>query len=106
MATARELLEQADALMRRNRGGDTDIPVLTDSVADAALAPGRGPATRERVGAAARTQAADARAPREKPQRDDPSRSAEVQDSAPGALAARAVREVRNKLRTGLKNPR
>ncbi|HEX4522199.1 MAG TPA: hypothetical protein VH704_01645 [Casimicrobiaceae bacterium] len=34
MASARELLEQADALMRRNRGGGTvDIPVLTDVVA-------------------------------------------------------------------------
>jgi len=33
MATARELLEQADELMRRNRGRvDSDIPVLTDSV--------------------------------------------------------------------------
>jgi hypothetical protein len=31
MPTARELLEQADALMRRNRGG-VDIPVLTDVV--------------------------------------------------------------------------
>jgi len=31
--TARELLEQADAMMRRNRGGsDSDIPVLTDVV--------------------------------------------------------------------------
>ncbi len=43
MATARELLQQADALMRRNRqrdtaGGDGDIPVLTDVVA--ADAPG------------------------------------------------------------------
>ena len=38
MATARELLEQADALMRRNRGRETaapaaDFPVLTDRVA-------------------------------------------------------------------------
>jgi len=32
MPTARELLEQADALMRRNRAADTDIPVLTDVV--------------------------------------------------------------------------
>jgi hypothetical protein len=32
MPTARELLEQADALMRKNRGSDTDIPVLTDAV--------------------------------------------------------------------------
>ena len=34
MASARELLEQADALMRRNRGhSGVDIPVLTDVVA-------------------------------------------------------------------------
>jgi hypothetical protein len=34
MATARELLDQADALMRRNRGRhEVDIPVLTDVVA-------------------------------------------------------------------------
>ena len=35
MASARELLEQADALMRRNRGrsSEVDIPVLTDVVA-------------------------------------------------------------------------
>jgi hypothetical protein len=34
MASARELLEQADALMRRNRGrSGADIPVLTDVVA-------------------------------------------------------------------------
>ncbi|HEV3239023.1 MAG TPA: hypothetical protein VG429_01375 [Casimicrobiaceae bacterium] len=94
MATARELLEQADALMRRNRGGDTGIPVLTDSVADAALTPERsGPATWERGGATARTQAADARALREEPQRDDPGRTSELQDGAAraaptGALAA------------------
>src|SRR6478672_2538729 len=36
MATARELLEQADALMRKNRGrGDADFPILTDAVASA-----------------------------------------------------------------------
>ena len=39
MPTARELLEQADALMRRNRG-DTGIPVLTDSVVEAPSRPG------------------------------------------------------------------
>src|SRR2546421_13072018 len=40
MATARELLEQADALMRKNRGRveAADIPVLTDAV-EAPLAP-------------------------------------------------------------------
>src|SRR5262245_1929523 len=37
MPTARELLEQADALMRRNRGrvSEPDIPELTDEVAAA-----------------------------------------------------------------------
>jgi hypothetical protein len=46
MPTARELLEQADALMRRNRasaGGD--VPVLTDSVSGT-LESAFGPATR------------------------------------------------------------
>jgi hypothetical protein len=87
MPTARELLEQADALMRRNRG-DIGIPVLTDSVADAALAPARsGPSTRERGGVTARTPAAaDARAPREKAQRDD--HGAAAQDAAPRATPA------------------
>jgi len=32
MPSARELLEQADALMRRNRAADASIPVLTDVV--------------------------------------------------------------------------
>lgn len=44
MPTARELLEQADALMRRNRGGDAGIPVLTDDVPDAAPVLTRAPA--------------------------------------------------------------
>src|SRR5215471_4754255 len=41
MATARELLDQADALMRRNRTReiDTDIPELTDSIATPVIAP-------------------------------------------------------------------
>ena len=47
MPTARELLEQADALMRRNRAADAEIPVLTDVVADV-----RAP--RERAGAGRR----------------------------------------------------
>jgi len=38
MPTARELLEQADALMRRNRAADTGIPVLTDVVEPRAVA--------------------------------------------------------------------
>jgi len=44
MPTARELLEQADALMRRNRapGQESDIPELTDEIAIAATgAPSR-----------------------------------------------------------------
>ncbi len=42
MPTARELLEQADALMRRNRapGQESDIPELTDEIAVAAAATG------------------------------------------------------------------
>jgi len=41
MATARELLEQADALMRRNRTRqiDTEIPELTDAIATPVIAP-------------------------------------------------------------------
>jgi hypothetical protein len=64
MPTARELLEQADALMRRNRGGDSGIPVLTDRVPDARVeASRRGPSTR--------APAAEARAPRSDKGRDE-----------------------------------
>jgi hypothetical protein len=70
MPTARELLEQADALMRRNRGGDGGIPVLTDAVSDEADISSRGPATRERAGPSTRDQVAEARAPRERPERE------------------------------------
>ncbi len=46
MPTARELLEQADALMRRNRvDGEDDIPVLTDAVPSVAEAPMPAPRT-------------------------------------------------------------
>lgn len=42
MPTARELLEQADALMRRNRASaDDDIPVLTDAIPSAQEAKSR-----------------------------------------------------------------
>ena len=42
MPTARELLEQADALMRRNRAAvDDDIPILTDAVPSALEAKSR-----------------------------------------------------------------
>ena len=65
MPTARELLEQADALMRRNRGGDSGIPLLTDAVPEESAMPSRtGPSTRERD-PASRGQTADARAPRD-----------------------------------------
>lgn len=58
MPTARELLEQADALMRRNRGGETSIPLLTDSVPEPLHEPSRrGPSTRERNGAMLRVPA-------------------------------------------------
>jgi hypothetical protein len=49
MPTARELLEQADALMRRNRGGEGSIPLLTDHAPDALGEALRGPSTRERA---------------------------------------------------------
>jgi len=50
MPTARELLEQADALMRRNRARavDTEIPELTEVVPDAMLLP-PAPAALDRV---------------------------------------------------------
>ena len=65
MPTARELLEQADALMRRNRGGDTGIPVLTDVIPDELVMPSRpGPSTRERTGPASRDQIAERAHPR------------------------------------------
>jgi hypothetical protein len=54
MPTARELLEQADALMRRNRAADANIPVLTDVVESEA--PARGPSTRDRAVASVREQ--------------------------------------------------
>lgn len=64
MPTARELLEQADALMRRNRGGDSGIPVLTDRVQDARVEGSRrGPSTR--------APAAEARASRSDRGRDE-----------------------------------
>jgi hypothetical protein len=71
MASARELLEQADALMRRNRGRsspdipvltdvvtsvpanderDEDVPVLTDAVAAAVVAPTQMPPVHAEAG--------------------------------------------------------
>ena len=51
MPSARELLEQADALMRRNRAGmiDTEIPELRDVIAMAALAPNAAPVVLDEV---------------------------------------------------------
>jgi len=78
MPTARELLEQADALMRRNRGGDGGIPLLTDAIPEESAMPSRnGPSTRERIGPTSRGQAADARAPRDRPLRDEANRAPE-----------------------------
>jgi hypothetical protein len=72
MPTARELLEQADALMRRNRGGDSGIPVLTDRVSEVRPeASRRGPATRDRSGATLRLQGPDSRTARADKSRDD-----------------------------------
>ena len=88
MPTARELLEQADALMRRNRARDAGIPVLTDAIPDkAATPPGTGPSTRERTAPAFRGYAADARAPRERAERND---ADWLSDNAPVEDAIRA----------------
>src|SRR5437773_2985257 len=77
MPTVRELLEQADALMRRNRGGDSGIPLLTDAVPEESAIPSRtGLSTRER-GPTSRGQTADARAPRDWALRDDANRAPE-----------------------------
>jgi hypothetical protein len=90
MPTARELLEQADALMRRNRGGDTGIPVLTDVIPNESAMPSRGgPSTRERTGPTSRGQAADARAPRDRGERNEPNRApenAQVEDATRAAV--------------------
>jgi hypothetical protein len=90
MPTARELLEQADALMRRNRGGDGGIPVLTDAVPEEAAVSSRGPVTRDLVEPPTSDQVADARASREKAVRegnggDDVGRKGDVQTAEPTA---------------------
>jgi hypothetical protein len=61
MPTARELLEQADALMRRNRapGQESDIPELTDEIAIAA------------TGAPSRAMMASRSTPQKRHSRDD-----------------------------------
>jgi hypothetical protein len=87
MPTARELLEQADALMRRNRG-DPGIPVLTDSVPD--IAP---PAARERAATPARAQGGDMRVKRDiAPPREDHPRVAEAPRAAIAAPDAGPTR--------------
>jgi hypothetical protein len=90
MPTARELLEQADALMRRNRGGDSGIPLLTDAVPEESAMPSRmGPSTRERTGPISRGQVADARAPRDRALHDDGNRapeSSEINDATGAAV--------------------
>ena len=96
MPTARELLQQADALMRRNRGGDGGIPVLTESVPEEAPVSSRGPVTRERPGISNRDQVADARAPREKSEREgngDGERSAEREGDVREAKPAASTQE-------------
>jgi hypothetical protein len=56
MPSARELLEQADALMRKNRSrGDSDIPLLTDAVG---IAPGAAPVSAPALAAVAPRAAA------------------------------------------------
>ena len=86
MPTARELLEQADALMRRNRGGDGGIPVLTEVVEEESATASHGPLVpRERAGPTTRGPIAETRAPRERTEREP---------SIPDAPAA--AREERN----------
>jgi len=88
MPTARELLEQADALMRRNRGGDSGIPLLTDAIPEESAMPSRtGPSTRERTGPNSRDRIADARAARDRALRDDGNQPPESSgiDDATGA---------------------
>jgi hypothetical protein len=90
MPTARELLEQADALMRRNRG-DPGIPVLTDSVPDVPPPPAaRAAAAPERSAPPARPAAVDARVQRDKGPREDFRRAADApRPSAPAEAVPR-----------------
>src|SRR5580704_1227780 len=90
MATARELLEQADALMRRNRG-DPGIPVLTDSVPDVPPPPvSRGTAAPDRSALPARAAAVDARVQRDKGPREDFRRATDApRPSAPAEAVPR-----------------
>jgi hypothetical protein len=86
MPTARELLEQADALMRRNRGGDGGIPVLTEVVEEESATASHGPLVpRERAGPTTRGPIAETRAPRERTEREP---------SIPAPAAAREERKL------------
>jgi hypothetical protein len=95
MPTARELLEQADALMRRNRGGDGGIPVLTEAVDEESATASRSAlAPRERAGPTTRDPIAETRAPRERAEREQPPREAAIaarEERAPEAMARTEV---------------
>jgi hypothetical protein len=100
MATARELLEQADALMRRNRG-DPGIPVLTDSVPDVPPPPvSRGTAAPDRSAPPARAAAVDARVQRDKGPREDFRRATDApRPSAPAEAVPRPPAPVQPAMR-------
>ena len=89
MPTARELLEQADALMRRNRAADASIPVLTDVVES--TAPARGPSTRDRALAPVREQR-PVKNEREGPSAEPPAERQALPDEPP--LLTDAVEEL------------
>jgi hypothetical protein len=92
MPTARELLEQADVLMRRNRGGDT-IPLLTDIVEEESAMPTRtGPSTRERARAA--------EPPQDTEQATGPAAAAPARDMDAFALTDEVERELEPPLLT------
>jgi hypothetical protein len=86
MPTARELLEQADALMRRNRAADAEIPVLTDIVPDV-----RAP--RERAGAGRRDALREAKGPASDrtPRDERPSQGTTESQTPSGARATGAA---------------
>jgi hypothetical protein len=91
MPTARELLEQADALMRRNRADQVDdIPVLTDAVPSLAEAPMRALAATPAAVPADLRDAGPASVP-VRPGRDtaaegEPSNWLEIEDAEPSII--------------------
>jgi hypothetical protein len=94
MPTARELLEQADALMRRNRAADAEIPVLTDIVADARAPARGGPKTRERAGASRREALREtAGAPSDRTSRDERSSQRTTEPQSPAVRPTSAAAE-------------